>query len=107
MLLASAAVVIAVAVGFGLGTYRASSARSVQLERDLSGTLTAVSGDGSKICFAPDDGTDIVCGVPVQVPGNPNLVVGDRVSATQAWVTSGDDRNEVLIVRDPVPVPVP
>ncbi len=104
-LVATAAVVIAAVVGFGVGYYWASNSGSIQTERDVTGTVTQVSGNGSKVCLTPDSGAENFCGVVVQVPGNPVLAVGDHVSVTQGWVIDGGGKHEVLIVRQPPPVP--
>jgi hypothetical protein len=104
-LLATAAVLIAAVVGFGVGFYLANNSGSIQTECDVTGTVTQVSGNGSKACLTPDSGGDNLCGVVVQVPGNPPIAVGDHVSVTQVWVVDGADKHEVLIVREPLPVP--
>ncbi len=104
-LVATAAVVIAPVVGFGAGLYWANNFGSIHTERDVIGTVTQVSGNGSKVCLTPESGADNFCGVVMQVPGTAPIAVGDQVSVVQAWVVDGADRHEVLIVQQPPPVP--
>jgi hypothetical protein len=78
----------------------------LRVTREVSGSVTVVNYDGSAFCLDTDGSGEQFCSEPYQRGGSAPLVVGEHVTGTAAWLSTGPSSAvEVFIVTDPRPTP--
>jgi hypothetical protein len=79
-------------------------ASQMSVMRQIVGTVSSVTYDGSGFCIRADSDGSNNCSQPMQVPGTPQLKVGDNVVVIDAFVGLGNGSSvEVYVVTSPAP----
>lgn len=95
-------VTVALIVGLGAGIVLAGGTTSgIHLNGTVSGSISQVSGPGSKICLTPDGGGDEICGPILSAPGS-TLTVGEHVTVVRTSVPTSFGSIDVLLVPSTV-----
>lgn len=78
----------------------------LRVTREVSGIVTVVNYNGSAFCLDPDGSSEQFSSGSYQRVGSAPLVVGEHVTGTVAWLSTGPSSAiEVFILTDPQPMP--